>query len=235
MLNECDGTEKHLWWDYHYCSVYSAHFALWLALSLLDYNKSCIDDCHEQLPDDTGLHIYRSDDYFVAVFDGRKEYLAEQGPSICALWTKTHGFLFKGSFGPWQGLFGNIHCPQETVINNYFGPICVKWNKDYQNNRFIRRFLPRLRSDATVTIKPIFVAPVIHDDSKYIILDFKMPKGTVLNIPVLSDVQWMPLILGKGLPVQVREDMFIRNQYGMLKVYRSVVNHIDTLFVQIDK
>lgn len=235
MLNEYDGTEKHLWWDYHYCSVYSAHFLLWLTLSLLDYNKSCIDDCHEQLPDDTGLHIYRSDDYFVAVFDGRKEYLAEQGPSVCALWTKTHGFLFKGSFGPWQGLFGNLHCPQETVINNYFGPICVKWNKDFQNNRIIRRFLPRLRSDASVTIKPIFVAPVIRDDSKYIILGFKIPEGAVLNIPLLSDAQWKPLILGKSLPVQVREDLLIRNQYGMLKVYRSVVNHIDTLFVQIDK
>jgi hypothetical protein len=202
----------------------------------LDYNKSCIDDCHEQLPDDTGLHIYRSDDYFVAVFDGRKEYLAEQGPSVCALWTKTHGFLFKGSFGPWQGLFGNLHCPQETVINNYFGPIRVKGNKDYQNNRLIRYFLPHLRSEASVSVKPVFVSPIIRDENpQYIEIEFSSSRGVQLNIPVLNNVEWKPVVVSGDEPIQVNEVLALRNQYGLMKVYRSTLRHSESLVVRVDK
>lgn len=39
MLNDSKGEEKYLWWDYHYTSVYTAHFLFWMVLSLVDFQK----------------------------------------------------------------------------------------------------------------------------------------------------------------------------------------------------
>lgn len=236
MLNDYEGCEKHLWWDYHYCSVYAAHFVLWLALSLLDYHRSEIKDCHEKLPEETGLHIYRNEDLFLAVFDGRKEYLAEKGPMVCALWTKKCGAIFKGSFGPWQGLFGNQHCPQETVLNNFWGGIILRESKDYQKNKIVRKLLPSLRVHDRVSVEPTFIAPVVHiDKPQYVELEYRVPKRTVLNLPVFHDVSYIPQVFCNDEPIPVCENLLIRNQYSMLKVYRTIPCPSGTVIVRIER
>ena len=42
MLNEWEGKEKYLWWDYHYASVYTAHCLLWLVMAYIDAYKAKI-------------------------------------------------------------------------------------------------------------------------------------------------------------------------------------------------
>ncbi|MGM9776815.1 MAG: hypothetical protein ACI3ZD_00560, partial [Prevotella sp.] len=115
MLNDWDGKEKYLWWDYHFASVYIAHLMMWLILAYLDYEKKSINPTYSSSTE-TGLHIYRSENFFVSWFEGRTEYLAEKGPAIAAIWSKKQGMICKGTFGPWQGLFGNKYIHEDVVV-----------------------------------------------------------------------------------------------------------------------
>ena len=104
MLNNWKGKEKYLWWDYHYTSVYTSHFLFWLVLSMVDYPKKPIQIKKSEFKD-SGLIINKTSDYFISIFNGRKKYLAENGPIISAIWMKNYGMINKGLFGPWQGSF----------------------------------------------------------------------------------------------------------------------------------
>ena len=162
MLNEWDGKEKYLWWDYHYASVYIAHCMLWLILAYLDFGKKAITPVFPTSTE-TGLHIYRSENFFVSWFEGRREYLAENGPAVAAIWTKKDGMIFKGTFGPWQGLFGNKYIYEDVVIKNFFGLLEVKRNKDWSKNRYVHKLLPSLVSETELTLKPLFTSITVAE------------------------------------------------------------------------
>lgn len=222
MLNEWCGAEKYLWWDYHYSSVYTAHLALWLILAYKDYGKQKVIP---KIPvtSDTGLHIYRSDKFFVSWFEGRNEYLSEKGPAVSCVWSKNAGVICKGAFAPWHGAFGNEHSYDNVSLANYCGLVEVQNNKDISRNRIIHRLFPSagpkkfwLRESPVFC--PLDVAE--RDGALTITWRYEGKGDVVLNVPsipeslqckVLADGELQPLtLIGK-----------IRNQYGWVNVFRT--------------
>lgn len=222
MLNDWDGSEKYLWWDYHYCSVYTAHFLFWLTLSLEDSNNASIEEVY--INDcSTGLKIVKSDEYFVSIFEGRKKYLAEQGPIIVALWTKNIGMIVKGSFAPWQGMFGNDFSFSEIALRNFFGLLEVKYNEDWSRNRWVRKFLPSYQAKASVKYKPLFAQIFIEIVNDVIQIKFENPSSENVQIVIPSLTSSM-----KGIevsvdrkPIDLHNVMNIRNQYSWLRIFQS--------------
>ena len=220
MLNEWEGTEKYLWWDYHYCSVYTAHLLFWLVLSVEDFGKASIKPRLIK-PDDSGIRVYRSSKCLAITFEGRSEYLAEKGPALALLWTKKDGILVKGYFAPWQGSFGNHYTFENIALNNYFGLITVQLNIDFSQNRYIHRIVPDLQTKEKEIIEP-GLAPIkikIDEDHLTITLQNKDNKSFYLNLPLLSRCAIMCKVDGKKLPIFNTSK--IRNQYTWVNVWQS--------------
>lgn len=223
MLNMFDGEEKYLWWDYHYCSVYCAHFILWLVLSLLDDKKNSIKFRGEFIDNDTGLTIYRSDNTFVSVFNGRKKYLAEKGPSICSLWTRQHGMIFKGSFGPWQGAFGNKYS-NETILRNFIGLLSVNEKYGLSPNKLFRRILNRLHIADSVSINPAFPPVSVVSNENELILSwfFYNRSRALLNFPVFEEIGNLNIgLYVDGKRVEMIQVGKLKNQYGWCDLLQS--------------
>ena len=235
LLNNEPGCEKRLWWDYHHASVYISHLFLWLVLAEIDYGRRSIEPvivCDGS----TGLDIYNAKDFFVAVFNGRREYLAERGPVITAVWTKKEGMVFKGSFGPWQGLFGNDYCSEESVLYNYWGPLEVHQNIDWHRNRWIRKFLANRPIIAKITSKPRFSAIEVKSESADCIdIIFTVPSHCCINLPVFNSSHYTPKVYEDGNEVSVSKPLLIVNQYGELSVYRTKPSDRKTVNVRIRK
>jgi hypothetical protein len=222
MLNEWDGSEKYLWWDYHYCSVYTSHFMFWLILSLEDYGKKPIVPVFVN-DFSSGLKIYKSDDYFVSIFEGRKKYLSERGPIIAALWTKRNGMIVKGTFAPWQGMFGNNYSFSEIATRNFIGLLEIKPNKDLLQNKFFRKFLPNLQLNASVIYKPQFAKIDIEIEESAIFFRFRnhRNKSVQINIPSLSSSIENVSVSMNGQLVNLYNVMNIRNQYSIIYIFQS--------------
>ena len=221
MLNEWEGKEKYLWWDYHYASVYIAHFMLWLILAYLDYGKKAIAPVYPTSTE-TGLHIYRSENFFVSWFEGRREYLAENGPIVAAIWTKKNGMIFKGTFGPWQGPFGNKYIYEDVVIRNFFGLLEVKRNKDWSKNRYVHKLLPLLGPETELTLKPLFASITIAETNGNLEISFENQSNNevLFNAPVANQNQKFCLTTDKAQILTVC-NASIRNQYKWVWLLQS--------------
>lgn len=221
MLNEWDGKEKYLWWDYHYASVYIAHCMMWLILAYLDFGKKAITPVFPTSTE-TGLHIYRTGKAFVSWFEGRREYLAEKGPAVAAIWTKKAGMIFKGTFGPWQGPFGNKYIYEDAVIKNFLGLLEVKRNKDWSKNRYVHKLLLSLVSEAELTLKPLFASIAVSETNGILEISFESLSDTevIFNAPVANQNQKICLITGKSqIPIVCNST--IRNQYNWVWLHQS--------------
>lgn len=223
MLNAWDGADKYLWWDYHYCSVYCAHFLLWLVLSLSDYGKKMISPAAEVAAKDTGLEIIKTKDSFVSVFSGRKEYLSENGPLVSAIWMKRYGILCKGGFGPWQGAFGNKYSNQ-TVLLNFCGlqyyrkPHIVKY-------QLLNKALGKLGIKRNSKLISVFVPIEVKSVNDRLELRFRVQeKGMyVLNFPLAEGLNSTPQIAVEvdGLVQKMHQIAKIKNQYGWVNVLQT--------------
>lgn len=220
MLNKWQGNEKYMWWDYHYCSVYTAHFLFWLILAAEQINKYPVSEKINTIGD-SGVKVYRSDDYFVVTFAGRKEYLAEKGPCIAAIWTKSVGMVMKGTFGPWQGAFGNKYSPVEVTIRNNCGLYEVNQNKDYSKKRYLRKLLPNLQTAASEKITPLFVdfELIIKDYEICIVWKTKNVGKKILSIPCLGNPVMSVCVDGKN--ARLLNTNMIKNQYSWVKIYQT--------------
>lgn len=223
MLNEWKGEDHYLWWDYHYASVYTAHLALWLILAYKDFAET---ESHLVFPvksKGSGIEIINADKYYVSVFNGRSEYLAERGPSINLIWTFSNGVITKGCFGPWRGLFGNIHTFEDVVLLNYCGLISsyVKPESTILNKIILK--LSSLFPKKDIQEKTPIFCPIKVDDNKEILAitwDAKKEINAIFNIPILSDTAEMSLhVDGKQIPLYHISN--IRNQYGWAKIFQS--------------
>lgn len=215
MLNEWDGKEKYLWWDYHYASVYIAHCMMWLILGYLDYDKKSILPIHPT-SSETGLHIYRTEKFFVSWFEGRTEYLAEKGPVIAAIWSSKYGMIFKGTFGPWQGLFGNKYIYEDVVLKNFCGLLEVKRNKDWSKNRYVHKLLPSLESETSCSYKPVFCKISIVEKGDLLSISFDLDnrhKDCVLNFLTCKKEIETTLFTDSNIQ-ELSVNQMIRNQYG---------------------
>lgn len=229
MLNDYAGSIKYLWWDYHYSSVYIAHFLLWLVLADRDYNTKPIKPNFVQNCS-TGFHIKKSEEYFISWFDGSKEYLAEYGPNVCAIWTRKHGIIFKGSLGPWQGLFGNTNTFEDIVIKNFFGPIKLNRNYDYTKNGVIHKLFKRFYfSSASLKETPIFtnVEVTADDHNIQIMWDINSKIVSIFNVPLFSLVEGITLYHDDQKTNLVNVGG-INNQYGFCYLFQS---HCETTHI----
>ena len=220
MLNDWQGKEKYMWWDYHYCSVYAAHLLFWLVLSIEDTHKAPIVPKLVE-PSDSGIKIYRTERFVAVTFEGRSEYLAEKGPAIALLWTKKAGMLVKGCFAPWQGAFGNKYTLIDAVIRNYFGLLSVELNRDVSKNKYFHKIAPNLQTREKETVAPMFTPIQVNfgEQELNLIFDNTTKESFILNLPLLSKCSMSCEVDGKEQPVF--NTLKIRNQYSWADVWQS--------------
>lgn len=220
MLNEWPGEEKYMWWDYHYCSVYTAHFLFWLVIALEHVDLYSVEE-KIIIPGDSGVNVYKDKDFFIVIFAGRKEYLAEKGPCIAALWTKSSGMVVKGTFGPWQGAFGNKYSPVETTIRNNCGLYKLEQNRDFSKNRYLHKVLPNLETLASEKVIPLFIDVNVRVDDNEVSIIWKDEEygNKILSVPYLGMKEISVIVNGKA--VRLSSSMMLRNQYYWVCLYQT--------------
>lgn len=223
MLNDFPGEEKCLWWDYHYCSVYTAHLLLWLVLAKKHSNHFLVEATFSD-ENDSGFVVVKNDNFFAAIFNGRNEYLAEKGPIIAALWTNLNGMITKGAYGPWQGPFGNFYSNELLVLLNGTGLHRVSQNYDFQKNRIIHKLLPDIQSRESMRIEPIFAPVSVNLCGGYaeILWTNINHRNCCLLIPCMVDLPNAELFVD-GEKVLLSNDIMFKNQYGWARLYQSKV------------
>lgn len=230
LLNSFHGSDKSFWWDYHYCSVYHAHFLLWSVLALRDagtYESRA--GCAHPPQASTGLDLDEGSSGGVRVFQGRALYPAEYGPAVCAVWLKQTGILYKGGLGPWQGLFGTEYPMGSILFQNYFGLIQETGSKRLFRRRSlatnIMRRLPRLSTERLrMLVTPVFSKITVVSEGDALEITFGGAKqDAYLNIPLFEDkasavdlAVWVD-----GESVDIVRAGTTRNQYGWVQVWRS--------------
>lgn len=229
LLNGFAGRERSFWWDYHYCSVYHAHFLLWAILALENYPSTPALANFDGTERKTGLSIIRGKIGGACLFSGRNAYLAEAGPSVCALWLSDKGMLFKGGLGPWQGLFGKKYSYADMVMQNHFGLVAQDTPRSLKNIRLLRRLTRSPSEERSATLRPIFSRLDVRLEAARIELMFETPMQTsaYLNVPIFEDFAPNTEI-ELSVDGQLLECILTgksRNQYGWTTIYRSSVAH----------
>lgn len=230
MLNDYPGSEKYMWWDYHYCSVYTAHLLLWLVLAWRDYGK---DPVEPKLVTDgsSGIQIYKNDNAFVVTFNGRGEYLSERGPLVEAVWTKQAGTIYKGAFGPWKGLFGNKYLQPDATIRNFWGLTSIG-TEIYKNtsNPVLRRIRSNKIPDAEESVKPVFISPAV-DLSGGVKITYRLDgQPLMLNLPVSGGMITVSI---DGKEQNLADSICIKNQYGLVSIKQCLINSGEELMIKI--
>lgn len=219
MLNGYTGKSKYLWWDYHYASVYIAHLLFWSVLAFRDFGKG------EIMPDISksfvsGFNILNKHNLIVSWFDGRKEYLAEKGPTITSIYIANGRTIFKGTFGPWQGLFGNNNTYEDVVLKNFIGLLGVTRNVDFSKSRILRRLFKQEKS--TCKFEPIFLPMVVECSQNAVEIRWESDKPieAVFNIPVCtSELSFEGLADGQHIDIVCIGQL--NNQYGERFLFQS--------------
>lgn len=222
MLNEYPGEEKYMWWDYHYCSVYTAHLLLWMLLASKDLNIKLINPKLSS-KQDSGIFIYKNTNVFYALFNGRKGYLAEKGPILEALWNKEIGTIFKGNFGPWYGSFGNLYCHPELTILNYFGFICLKKSFTVRNST-IRKLLTSVVSKDILMMYPVFCQLSIHSDCLIYSLGRRKKDNLYLNLPSFVESDDIYKVFCNQKKCKIEKIAEFKNQYQEVFCYQAKIN-----------
>ena len=155
FLNEYAGKDKVLWWDYHYFTVYMAHFLLWNELSLV---SNTVEDVSVlEKPSGSGLTIQKNECFFVVTFNGRKHYLIEKGPSVVAIWSSKYGCIFKCGHAASNGLFSDLNFNPLTAYLNHFGMVEVTQTPKRIKNKYLRKIYKIFsKNDNSIRLRPVF-------------------------------------------------------------------------------
>lgn len=224
VLNRSSGHERLFWWDYHYFSVYLAHFGMWLCLTALDLNKSNLKP-FVQLSEDSGLIKRVINNWEVVLFNGRSEYVAENGPMLTALSHKKFGVLFKGPLGPGYGKFGKLHKFPFVVPLNFFGLM------EYSTNAtsWKRIFMWMLKRGANgTTFSPVFSSlELIENTESRISIRFSKNRNFFgfLNIPsylnFVGKIKPTLSVDGRDISISLNQQVF--GPYGWMFVFQSEI------------
>ena len=223
MLNDWDGAEKYLWWDYHYCSVYTAHLLFWLVLAMEDIGKYSVAPVLSEAHD-SGVEIVRKDGWFVATFAGRTEYLAERGPVIAAIGREGGRMFVKGTFGPWQGAFGRKYAFYDSVIKNFCGLLKVKTERDWSSNRILRKLIAGKAKDASLQFHPSFPVFQITISGKTLTISFKASGDVNTGNLAFQNQPKRTELTVDGKSQMIAKIGSIRNQYTWVDLYQSRQN-----------
>ncbi len=205
IVNEFNGRDKVWWWDYHFCSVYIAHYVFWLMLTALDNEK--IDWKYIQNESsDSGIHIYNGK-YFIVSFDGRKHYLAESGRVISNISCSGKTF-FKGAFGPYYKEYGFKYSSPIDSLHNFIGII--------QTGTSLGKY----------TEKIVYPESIQVEDGK-IIFKYKKPQKGIVNVAWFDELA--PRIISGNMPVKLRENCIFKGPYGWVHLFQSKELLTDTI------
>lgn len=137
IVNDYSGKDKIWWWDYHYSSVYLAHYIFWIILSSIT-GKKIEYKYTKAITCDSGVHINNDNNYYSVLFDGRNHYLAERGPQIGNITNKKNNITyFKGSFGPFYNNFGYKYLLTLNTYFNFVGMIEQKYKFKSMNYKIL--------------------------------------------------------------------------------------------------
>lgn len=214
MLNDYLGEEKFMWWDYHYCSVYTAHLLFWLVLAWKDYSKKSIK--HKLIVDgSSGLRIIKNDKLFIAIFKGRSEYLSERGPVVAAIWTQEKGSVCKGTFGPWLDPFGNKYLQAECTIKNNCGLFKADVQGSFVCNRYVKKLFPNRKSEKKISLQPFFSEIEIKENNNNIEIAWQSNSHNHFIWSIPSLCCYSPgILIVDGKEIRTDNTQMIRNQYG---------------------
>lgn len=210
FLNEYSGHDKFLWWDYHYASVYISHLLFWLIMTKYENKRINVNDNYQENKNDSGLVLYKTQDFYAVIFEGRKEYLSEKGPVLANIWFEKYGHIFKGSFGPWQGMFGNKYSMPLNTLFNYLGPIQGVQKKH--------------------SFKVNHVFPEIHvhemENEIKVFFEFQNNNNRFFNLPIFASSSITNSnikVYAEDEEVKMVSSATFRNQYDELILYQSTM------------
>lgn len=210
ILNSQEGDKKNWWWDYHYASVYHAHFAFWMVLRLIENRKLEVADIKIN-ESDSGVHFFENHKYFICSFDGRKHYLAERGKVVNNIYSKERGYIFKGAFGPYpnkKGTYGNLYSMPINTLHNYFGPLVKKRNL--------------LGKEKTLPIFPKELEVFNENDKVIIMYKFKRKIEHVkFNIAFYEKYNKIRVFSDNLKELTLREKFEFDGPYSCVKVFQS--------------
>lgn len=140
----------------------------------------------------------------------------------CSTLDEKNGMLVKGTFGPWQGAFGNKYSVVDVTLRNYCGLIAVKQNKDHFGNRFVHKLLPDVQFKAAERICPMFIPVFFRETESFIefIWEDNQKTEAMFAIPALCEIDAMALEVD-GHRYELYKNMHIRNQYRWVREYQS--------------
>lgn len=204
ILNEYDGEDKIWWWDYHYSSVYIAHYLFWMMLTA--YEKNSLDYSYNKTAEsDSGVHIHNEKNY-VVIFDGRRHYLAESGKVIADICDSNGRALFKGAFGPYYKEYGYKYSIPQNTVHNFIGAL-------RQKNIFGR-----------FTEKPIYPESIdaeTDNDRMVVTISYSSAlKDIVVNLPWFDKVP--PTVLDEqGNSIRLTNTGQFAGPYGSTNLFQS--------------
>lgn len=224
VLNTSNGHERLFWWDYHYFSVYLAHFGMWLCLTALDLNKSNLKP-FVQLSEDSGLIKRVSKNWEVVLFNGRREYVAENGPMLTALSHKKFGVFFKGPLGPVYGKFGKLHKFPFVVPLNFFG--LIEYSSNATSWKRIFKWMLK-RGAIGTTFSPVFSSlELIENSESRISIRFSNNRifFGFLNIPSYLNFEGKvkPTLSVDGRDISISLNQQVFGPYGWMFVFQSEI------------
>ena len=223
ILNDQPGEEKGWWWDYHYASVYFAHLAFWLVLSeiMIPYEKGITR--YQGNKSDSGVQIYRTNNYQVCIFNGRKHYLAEKGPQIANICSNRGQYIFKGSLGPFCGSeYGTKYAIPSNTIHDFFGVVQEKMIFGYLAEKIIFPDDIQVKEEN----EKLYIQFEYHKEvsSARINLPLLCPKECVLV--KVDDVQIPLQNAGKVMGAYGQTNLYISPVFAAKKI-KIIINRMD--------
>ena len=216
ILNDFEGSDKNWWWDYHYCSVYIAHFIFWLMLAAIEQKKLPYKYEINNLSD-SGVHIHKGN-YCVVIFDGRRHYLAESGKIIAGITDRKGMCYFKGAFGPHYKEYGFKYAAPSDSFHNFIGIM-------KQENIF-GRFVQ----------KPVYPDKIgIVEDNELVRISIKYKRNNrgIVNLPLFTETSRVKVFDGFGNEIFIRLNRVFKGPYGMVNLYQSGEITVDRIIIEI--
>ncbi len=225
LLNEYDGQDRALWWDYHHYTVYLAHLLMWNELAER-VDSALAVEAIPQDPSDSGVGVYRSESYFVVTFEGRAHYLIEKGPAIVGVWSKKSGSVFKCGHAPAGKKFSSKSFNPLSAYAAHWGLLEVDEASKNSKNKILRKLASFFPKEDALTIRPLFSAARVAETEEGLEFRIAAPnkKGVerVFAVPAFakSSSGDFAVYAGDSL-LKLRRAGSIPTQYGDAELYMS--------------
>lgn len=219
ILNSFDGRDQNWWWDYHYSSVYIAHYLFWMILTAEESAKISYVKKKNNILIDSGVHIHKGKKYNVVVFDGRKHYLAEKGKVIANITSKNGRSYFKGPFGPYYKDYGFKYSSPDNTIHNFIGII--------QQNSKLEAFGQKIIFPKDIKVKEL-------KDKLHIEILFKCTyKNVIINIPWFFKKKLPAVRDDTGNVIDLKCVEIYKGPYGWVYLFQSKQISVNRLILEI--